>query len=142
MASRADMPAAASESLPKTSARRNRSLRVRALGLTVAPVLVSLLWLCFKVRAELASRADAQAARRLVADGKYQEAGALLERWLKAKPNAAEPHFLAARATIGLGLVRPGPGRTGQGANARLPRGSHRSRARHRTRTGGTAHRG
>jgi tetratricopeptide (TPR) repeat protein len=101
-ASRPTIPAAASWS--KTSPRRNRSPWVWVLGITVALVLIALPWLFFKVRTELAIRTDAQAARRLIALGKYQEAGAPLERWLKAKPNAAEPHFLAARAAIGLRL--------------------------------------
>jgi tetratricopeptide (TPR) repeat protein len=66
--------------------------------------LIALPWLFFKVRVELAIRTDAQTARRLVTAGKYQEASAPLERWLKAKPSAAEAHFLAARGAIGLHL--------------------------------------
>jgi Flp pilus assembly protein TadD len=66
--------------------------------------LIALPWLFFRVRGELAIRTDAQTARRLVAAGRYQEANAPLERWLKAKPNAAEAHFLAARGAIGLRL--------------------------------------
>ncbi len=73
-------------------------------AVAAALVLIALPWLFFKVRDELAIRTDAQAARRLVAAGKYQEASAPLERWIKAKPNAAEPHFLAARGAIGLRL--------------------------------------
>ena len=34
--------------------------------------------------------------------GKYQEASAPLERWIKAKPARPRPHFLAARGAIGL----------------------------------------
>ena len=73
-------------------------------AVAAALVLIALPWLFFKVRVELAIRTDAQAARRLLAEGKYQEASAPLERWLKAKPGAAEAHFLAARGAIGLRL--------------------------------------
>src|SRR6516165_673108 len=102
-ASRAATPAAAAAP-PKASTRSNRSPWVWALGSTVALILIALPWLFFKVRVELAIRTDAQTARRLVAAGKYQEASAPLERWLKAKPNTAEAHFLAARGAIGLRL--------------------------------------
>jgi tetratricopeptide (TPR) repeat protein len=61
-------------------------------------------WLYMRVRAEFAVRADAQIARQLIAEGKYQEASVPLDRWLKAKPDAAEAHFLAARGAIGLRL--------------------------------------
>src|SRR4051794_7012513 len=86
----------------KTSATGNRARCVWTVGLVALVAMMAATWLFLRVRAELADRADAQIARQLIADGKYKEAGAPLERWLKARPDAAEAHFLAARGAIGL----------------------------------------
>jgi predicted Zn-dependent protease len=46
---------------------------------------------------ELAVRADVRAARESVAAGRLDEASAWLGRWLRARPDAAEAHYLMAR---------------------------------------------
>jgi tetratricopeptide (TPR) repeat protein len=61
-----------------------------------------------KVRDELAVRADAREGRRLVAERKFEEAYAPLERWLKARPNSAEALFLTARGMFAANLIDQG----------------------------------
>jgi tetratricopeptide (TPR) repeat protein len=48
---------------------------------------------------------DALEARRAVADGRYDDAGRALTRWLKAAPNAREAHFLKARVAAAMGRL-------------------------------------
>jgi tetratricopeptide (TPR) repeat protein len=96
---------AASKPVPTTRwvflIAKGRHARWRC-GLLVIFGFLLLGWLILWTRDELAIRATAQSARALIAAGQFQEAGAPVDRWLKARPKSAEAHFLAARAAIGL----------------------------------------
>lgn len=87
-----------------------RSGRSRRLGLAAAGVLalaaVGLAWRA--ASEELAVRANATAARRLIGAGDYQGARPPLDRWLKARPKSAEAAFLLARVVLELGMIDVG----------------------------------
>ena len=57
---------------------------------------------------ERAVRADAEAARRLVAEGKLQEAQPFLGRWRDARPRDGEPLYLLAKCAIQAQQVETG----------------------------------
>lgn len=65
-------------------------------------------WLALWFRDVMEVRSSAQAARDLIAAGRYDQAGVFLEKWLKERPNSAEARFLAARGAIGLGRLDAG----------------------------------
>jgi tetratricopeptide (TPR) repeat protein len=65
-------------------------------------------WLVVRARREAAVRADAEAARRLVAAHRFLEAQEPLRRWLEARPHSGEALFLVARGAIGLGMFDQG----------------------------------
>ncbi len=71
------------------------------LGITMAGVIV-------KVRDELAVRADAREARRLIADRRFEDAYQPLERWLKARPSSPEALFLTARELFAANVMDQG----------------------------------
>lgn len=52
---------------------------------------------------EWPSWSAARQARRALAEGRYQDARTVVERWLQAQPGAAEAHYLRAKAAIALG---------------------------------------
>lgn len=78
--------------------------RWRRLAWALA-LLLGVIASCVVVREELAVRLDARVARRAVKEGRFNEAQGPLQRWLLARPRAAEAHFLTAR--VALGLNRP-----------------------------------
>lgn len=84
---------------------RRRARRALLAALALAPLIVGAGWWA---RLELAVRADASEARRLVAAGKYAEARAPLERWLKARPDSAEAAFLGAKGLFAFNLFEDG----------------------------------
>jgi tetratricopeptide (TPR) repeat protein len=53
-------------------------------------------------------RSEREHARRLIAEGRFEEAQAPLQHWLKAQPDSAEAVFLVARGAIGLGMSEQG----------------------------------
>jgi tetratricopeptide (TPR) repeat protein len=48
---------------------------------------------------------DAEEARQAVADGRIEDVGRALTRWLKAAPNAPEAHFVKGRVAVAMGRV-------------------------------------
>jgi tetratricopeptide (TPR) repeat protein len=73
--------------------------RVLAVGGS-ALVLALLAWAVVAARSSAAVRREARTARLAVAAGRFAEARAPLERWLRARPGAAEPHVLMARLAL------------------------------------------
>lgn len=95
--------------VPMTSWITTDKVRRRLLGaFAIALVLLAGAGIYIKAREELAIRAQASAARRLIAAGKYDEARAPLESWLKARPRAAEAFFLLAREMFAALLYEQG----------------------------------
>jgi tetratricopeptide (TPR) repeat protein len=74
-----------------------RGSRVAVLVLGLAASIGMGLWF----RVEWAVRAEARAARRAVAAGRFPEAEAPIGRWLAARPHVAEAHFLKAQVAFG-----------------------------------------
>ncbi|WP_165247661.1 tetratricopeptide repeat protein [Paludisphaera soli] len=101
-------PSPARGGVASRRSRKTAAAAVLAVGIVAAGVMI---------RGELRVMNSADAARRATADARFSEAEAALERWIAARPRAAEPHFLLARVAVALG--RP------QEAIARL----HRARA-------------
>jgi thioredoxin-like negative regulator of GroEL len=73
------------------------SKRVLVAGLVGLLVGIGITGVIIKVREELAVRAEAREARRLIAERKFEEAAQPLDRWLKARPGSAEALFLTAK---------------------------------------------
>ncbi len=91
------------------SSRRPRAVpsgRARRVAVAVA-VILALVAVAVAVGAwlpgEIAARSAARAARRAVADRRFDEAEVVLGRWLRARPNSAEAHSLKARVALALG---------------------------------------
>jgi uncharacterized protein (TIGR02996 family) len=63
-------------------------------------LLASGAWAAWKAPEFLAIRRDIVAARRLIAEERYLEARAPLQRWLKARPDSGEALFLLARGAL------------------------------------------
>jgi tetratricopeptide (TPR) repeat protein len=76
-----------------------RGYRLAGLGVLVIFLLAGVILLSHR---EIAIRLDAQAVRRAVDDGRYSEASGPLRRWLEARPDDAEAHYLKARVMLGL----------------------------------------
>lgn len=74
----------------------------------IALVLLAGTVIAVKVREESRVRADADAVRAYIAAGKYDEARAPLESWLKARPRSAEAFFLLAREMFSADLFEQG----------------------------------
>src|SRR5947209_20614212 len=82
----------------QTRARTSR----RCWALAGVGIATALAWLGVD---QAAINRAAGAARRAVADRRYDEAEAPLARWLQSRPGAAEAHYLKAR--IALARDRP-----------------------------------
>ena len=79
--------------------RRSTDFPHRGL-LLIAGILVILaaeLFGCSGYSAKSLSEHDATTARRALAQGQLDEAKTALDRWMGARPDAAEPHYLKAR---------------------------------------------
>ena len=74
---------------------RSRSIRVLVWSGAVCFLFV-LPWSTYKIRDELAIRANARVTRELIRAGNFEAAGEPLTRWLHAKPDSAEARFLSA----------------------------------------------
>jgi len=95
--------------VPTTSGRRAPAGR-RVLAWALLGILlgIGITGAIIKARDELAVRADAQEARRLIAERKFDEASGPLDRWLKARPGSAEALFLTARGMFAANLIDEG----------------------------------
>jgi tetratricopeptide (TPR) repeat protein len=71
-------------------------------------LLVPAAWAARKVRDLIAVGTDARAARRLIAEGKFEEARVPLERWLRARPDSGEAVFLLAKGALHFQLFDQG----------------------------------
>ena len=90
---------------PPRNARSSNS-RGRKLRITLAVSIgVLLVVACLPLLRSLAVHVLARSARGAVADGRFAEAYALVEPWLRARPESAEAHALKARAALGLGRL-------------------------------------
>src|SRR5271166_4182015 len=86
----------------------HKGRRLLAGAFAIALVLLAGTRVFIKAREELAIRAQASEVRRLIAAGKYDEARAPLESWLKARPRAAEAFFLLAQEMFSASLYDQG----------------------------------
>jgi tetratricopeptide (TPR) repeat protein len=77
-------------------------------GLVGVLLLVPAVWAARKVRDWIAVRTDARAARRLIDEGKFEEARVPLERWLRARPDSGEAVFLLAKGALHFQLFDQG----------------------------------
>jgi tetratricopeptide (TPR) repeat protein len=75
---------------------RSRAIGIGA-GLLAVAIAAAVAW---KVRDELAVRADAAEARRLMTLGRFDEARVHLDRWARARPDSGEVVFLVARGAL------------------------------------------
>jgi tetratricopeptide (TPR) repeat protein len=91
---------------PRRPATRRWVGVVALLGLAIG--VVAVVGLAGKLRRDAAVRKDAEQARRLIGEARYQEAQAPLQRWLAAEPRSAEALFLVAKGAIGLGMNEQG----------------------------------
>ena len=82
--------------------------RVLIWGLLVVLIGIAIVGVTIKARHELSVQADAREARRLIHEGKFEEAAGPLDRWLKSRPGSAEALFLSARAMFAAGLMDRG----------------------------------
>jgi tetratricopeptide (TPR) repeat protein len=71
-------------------------------------LIVPAAWAAKNVRDLIAVRTDARAARRLIDEGKFEEARAPLERWLRARPDSGEAVFLLAKGALHFRLFDQG----------------------------------
>jgi len=77
--------------------------RPRPRTTAAAVVLLAALAAAGYAAREWPSWAASRAARRALAEGRYQDARSVVEGWLRARPEAAEAHYLRAKAAIALG---------------------------------------
>jgi tetratricopeptide (TPR) repeat protein len=71
-------------------------------------MLAGLILAAVKGREELAVRADAREARRLVSEGRFRAAQPYLQRWLQARPKSAEAAFLVAKGMFAFQMPEAG----------------------------------
>jgi tetratricopeptide (TPR) repeat protein len=65
---------------------------------------------------------EAREARRAVADGRYEDAGIALARWLRAVPDTPEAHFLKGRVAVAMSHLPEAADELTQAQSLGLPR--------------------
>jgi tetratricopeptide (TPR) repeat protein len=92
---------------PQTTVRRRSLARSLAWKLGLFLAVIGLLVLAgFALRDEIAFGAAARETRRAVTAGRFLDAEAPLERWLRARPDNAEAHYLKARVALSKGDLK------------------------------------
>lgn len=101
-----------------------RLLRARS-GITLflfAVTAVFMVWVAFAIRDELAFGQPMRAAKRAVASRRFKDAEAPLNRWLRARPDDAEAHFLKARVALAKGDMKEVSEEMARARDLRFPR--------------------
>src|SRR5438105_14720398 len=85
--------------------QRSSRVRRRLRAAAVALVLVLAVALVLAARGDFTVLLAARSARRALAAGHVAEAATPVDRWLRARPDSAEAHFLKARVAYAQGRL-------------------------------------